>query len=171
MGWARRFLLALAILLGMLGAEARAMPIRASLSRWEAYIAEGPRTWPRRHAPPVTRNVREAMLQAIQVSHSTVNPFVAYLEWRRSRDPANFDYWHPRIGPMLAKLLPPIPITEPQTIHKSTRPSHPVTPGKPPHVVPPGVPEPNTLAMAAGLIATGLWWRKRLSRSMNAPRP
>jgi hypothetical protein len=76
------------------------------------------------------------------------NPLVEYLRWRRSLNPARFDHWHPRIGPMLATdvrvreslctHLEPQVVVPPRTV-----PNRPVT----------HAPEPSTAGISLVLVA------------------
>lgn len=139
--------------------SAQATPIRSSLARWETFVEGGPRIWKARHAPPLVLSVREALQQAVMGPAATENPFVQYLMWRRSLNPARFDHWHPFLGPRIHELVP--------VVHHASRPSvspHERPPLHPePQVIPP-VPEPDTILIAMALIGSGVWWRKRFRR-------
>lgn len=137
----------------------RAMPIRSSLVRWEQFVEGGPRVWKREHAPPLVLSVRRALQAAVMGRDATVNPFVQYLTWRRSLNPARFDHWHPFLGPRIHELLPHLPhVSRPSVSPHERPPLHPE-----PQVIPP-VPEPDTILIAMALIGSGVWWRKRYRR-------
>lgn len=89
------------------------------------------------------------------------SPYFQYLLWRRSLNPARFDYYHPRLGPLLESItqlpqevFPPLipPVTPPVT-------PPPITPTIPVIPVTPQVPEPSTLLIGLMLGAGGLWAR------------
>lgn len=98
--------------------------------------------------------------------------FVDYLRWRRSLNPARFDYYHPRVGQML-QWEPPIPqgnpppTTTPPVDPQGQNPRPPVTPPPvipPPEEPPPVIPEPSTALIMASLFAAGWWARRRRAR-------
>jgi hypothetical protein len=109
-------------------------------------------------------------------------PLVAYLHWRRSLDPTRFDFFHPRIGPLLerdlllressistastplAQLVPPpvpsLPPAPPQP--------HPFVPGPPLPPTPPcpHTPEPSSALIATLLLGSGAWLRRNAGRRL-----
>jgi hypothetical protein len=83
------------------------------------------------------------------------SPFLRYLLWRRGLDPARFDHYHPRIGPILASF--PFPSPSPPT---SLPTAHPEPPPSIPQPQGLNVPEPPTTTLALALIAAAFWWRR-----------
>lgn len=83
-------------------------------------------------------------------------PFVEYLHWRQSLDPTRFDYYHPRLGRLLAEQnLVPVTVTTPSIPNPGTPTTTPPT--SPPISPPQGqtiVPEPGMLSIAAMMIAS-----------------
>lgn len=77
--------------------------------------------------------------------------FVDYLRWRRSLNPARFDFYHPRIGLVLRNEPPVVPIQpdEPPVRPQTQRPP-----------APPQVPEPSSALVVVGLFGAS-WWACR----------
>jgi hypothetical protein len=162
--WTKMFL-ASVVVAAWQSKPAEASPIwsarQSALSQWRAFVSAGPSLWSSVHAPPITMGVRFAMLRGLGSANPTSDPFVEYLEWRRNRAPARFDHWHPRLGPWLSHLLPPL-VPQPQTVNPKPPGTNPKPPSNPPpQVNPPSVPEPGTWAIALMLLGSGVWWRSR----------
>jgi hypothetical protein len=102
-------------------------------------------------APHFSAGVRITMADSSLME----TPFVRYLLWRRGLDPARFDHYHPRIGPILASLSPPPP--SPPTSVPTTHPTPPPSIPQPQGL---NVPEPPTTLLALALIGAALWWRR-----------
>lgn len=156
-----RMLLGIGLLLVVWpSSKAQATPIRSPLARWERFVQGGPSVWSRVHAPPLILSVREALRRAVSGSDTSVNPMAQYLLWRRNRNPLRFDQWHPFLGPQIRNFVPHLPPpTKPSVVPREKPPFHPQ-----PQIIP-SVPEPNTILIAAMLIGSALWWRKRHGRS------
>ncbi len=163
-GW-RRVLLGIVILAALQARPACASPIRIRASEarieneWASFLAGGSRLWASVHAPPITLGIRLAMFQSLSGSSSQANPFVQYLVWRHNLDPARFNFWHPRMGPIIERL--PAPTVAPQTLTNPGSTTPPVLPPPQPTIIPPPVPEPGSLAIAAVLIGAGVCWKRR----------
>ncbi len=116
------------------------------------------------NVPPILRAM------AARGMYSADTPLMQYLQWRRSLNPARFDYYHPRLGPSLAQTTwtpsptptPPCTCTPCQQVQPQREPR--TEPQGPPWTEPPAVPEPSTGVMALTLIGAACWWRRR-SRS------
>jgi hypothetical protein len=89
-------------------------------------------------------------------------PFVQYLIWRRNLDPMRFDFYHPRVGPLLAAqtmtppTIPVIPTVVPPVI-PSLRVSDAPVPVIPPVNV--SAPEPSSAVIVTALFAAVFCWR------------
>lgn len=81
-------------------------------------------------------------------------PFVDYLNWRRSLDPARFDHYHPNVGPELALPAPHLMPTPAATATGGGT-KHPFRPA------PQNLPEPGSLGIAVVLLGAGLAVRNR----------
>jgi hypothetical protein len=158
---------------------------------WTNYLAKGPQVWSQTHAPAFTPAIKSTIWQVLKTdtqAQSLANPMIDYLLWRQSLNPTRFARNHPNLSPALTQLLntptlppnvppptfTPVPQTavSPQTVvppqtlvspHTLTPPA-PLTPPLSQTVIPPAVPEPNSLILAAGMVGWGLWWRRRMSR-------
>jgi hypothetical protein len=95
------------------------------------------------------------------------SPFVSYMTWRESLNPKRFDSFHTELAKVLRKVKTP---TSSGTPPESIIPPSGSTPILPPNftpdtptqgLIPPNTPEPSTGVIAAGLIAAGLYVRKR----------
>lgn len=104
---------------------------------------------------------QSATATALPSASFVESPYFQYLLWRRSLNPARFDYYHPRLGPLLESItqlpqevFPPlIPPIVPQVTPPPTKPTVPEIP------VVPQVPEPSTLLIGLVLTAGGFWAR------------
>jgi hypothetical protein len=167
-------------LVGTPGGRVEASPIRQyqltarAGAAWSSYLAGGAQLWAQRAAPRITAGVRMAMAQALGSANPRLSPWVQYLLWRQSLNPARFDRWHPQMVPFLSNLPPvknvcPCPCTT-CTPSKPIKPQQHHGPGKTPSpgtILPPGptVPEPNTLLISVALIGSGFLWRYHTGRS------
>ena len=147
-------------------AEAAAIRNSAKLDRsggqtWSAFVLAKPAYWRTHQAPAFTPAVRARIWRMLRSSDPTAHPIINYLLWRRSLRPGRFDYFPPRLGPTLARLLDqPVTVTAPQNLIPS--PTTPVPSPSVPQTVDPNVPEPSTVFVALIMGIWGLWSRKRL---------
>ncbi|WP_422926896.1 PEP-CTERM sorting domain-containing protein [Singulisphaera sp. PoT] len=122
------------------------------LRAWVNFLNAGQQLWSEVKSPPVTLAVRKIMAQALSQANAASSPWVQYLTWRRDLNPTRFDFYHPFLGPQIENLPPPNP--QPQTIDPP-----------PPTVVPPPpgptVPEPSSWMLSLGVLASGVYWRRR----------
>jgi hypothetical protein len=129
--------------------------------RWARFLAGGPALWSVVRSPKIP----SGLVLAMQNGELVETPFVEYLLWRRSLNPARFDHYHPFVGPELGMLIPPptTPVTPPGG----------TTSGGPPPVNPQpenGVPEPTGLFAFATLAAwAAVIWRRRPSEEASQP--
>jgi hypothetical protein len=158
---------------------------------WSNYLAKGPQTWSTVHAPPFTPAIRSTIWQVLKSdtqAQQLTNPMIDYLLWRQSINPTRFATNHPHLSPALTQLLnslevpstiPPPAVTPPQaTVPQGITPPAtlipPATQSVPPttqsvspqSVMPPAVPEPGSLVLAAGMIGWGVWWARRSRQSL-----
>jgi hypothetical protein len=132
---------------------------------WDRYFAHALQVRSLRVQGPPALMVLSAA-PAAQVSNSA---FVDYLLWRRSLNPARFDFYHPFLAPILIQTQVPQPpnipslpgsLLPPTTVIPSTVPpdSPPDTPPPPPQV-----PEPSSwlvlLGMFTAAVAARRWAR------------
>jgi hypothetical protein len=95
---------------------------------WQKFLDGGAAHWSKADPPTIDLHIRVLMDKALHSPHAATNRNVQYLEWRRSLNPARFDHWHPKMGPMLQGLIPPAStshpssgtVTQPQTIAPGT---------------------------------------------------
>jgi hypothetical protein len=109
-----------------------------------------------------------AVLRNIQSEKGLLHEssFVAYLQWRRSLAPARFDFYHPGIGRAIitdhqvrqtvveAPPVVPIPINPAPGV---------ISPPDDTVIPPVATPEPSSWVIAAVLLGTGIWARRRSS--------
>lgn len=138
-----------------------AQPIRATRAQpglgaaWSRFLAAGPTHWSTARPPGIPSG-----LHLVTTGGQLVEtPFVDYLFWRRSLNPARFDHYHPVVGPELGLLLPPP--TNPTPVPVGLTISGPPPFNPQPEI---GTPEPAALPMALTLIAVGVWYRRRVGR-------
>jgi hypothetical protein len=137
-------------------------------SAWDRYFARALATHEMRVKSPGAVGVLALTEAATGGLPQTA--LVQYLEWRRSLNPARFDFYHPGLGPLLQpqvvtppqlggeKITPPPPSNPPVNPPENPPENPPVLP---PDVPPPSVPEPSSLAVAAAMLAAGAWARRR----------
>jgi hypothetical protein len=130
----------------------------ASYQTWSEYLMGGPSVWAAVAHPQLNQAIEASMWKSIKSDPPPeTSPVVNFFLWKQSLDPARFDHYHPNIAKALAKIKAEMassptttstsPNDQPQTL---TPPSTPST-----------VPEPATLALAIGMTAYALWWRRR----------
>lgn len=124
---------------------------------WGRFLSGGPALWAVARSPRIPSG--STLLS--QNGRLVETPFVDYLLWRRSLNPARFDHYHPFLGPALGSLLPP-----------PTTPTRPTpggrTGGGPPPVNPQpqnGVPEPGSILVGLVLASAALASRPRHPRA------
>ena len=145
---------------------------------WTHFLAAGETTWSTRHAPAFTPAINSTIWQVLNTdtqAQSLANPMIDYLLWRRSLDPQRFTANHPNLSPALAQLLntpslpagvpPPTYTPVPQSTVAPQTVSGPPSPTAVPDALPPAVPEPSSLLLAATMTGVGLLWRHRLGKA------
>ena len=115
---------------------------------WAQFLAGGIPLWSVEPSPPIP----EGLILPKENGVLVPTPFVEYLAWRRSLDPARFDQYHPIVGPELGQL--------PQTI--TPPPGGTSTGGG---VPPLNTPEPGSLMIAAMLIGAAVSWGRYARRA------
>jgi hypothetical protein len=133
---------------------------REAAHSWSAYLLAGPKLWSSVIHPSVTPEVRTSIWHALRTDAAETNPWVHFLLWKQSLDPARFARNHPHVAPVLnriaaAKLA--TPVTQPSTPPSTS------TPLTEPQTLTPAVPEPGPWLLALGMTGWGLWWRRRQS--------
>lgn len=119
---------------------------------------------------PISENQIADQLLKLMARNGGVLPdnvFVESLARRRNMDPGRFDFWHPHIGAILAArtptpVVPPTIVTAQQVVPPPKTPPPPVIQDTPPPIVH-GTPEPASILVALGLVASAGWLRKRAS--------
>ncbi|MGC8642026.1 MAG: hypothetical protein ACP5XB_19345 [Isosphaeraceae bacterium] len=138
---------------------------------WTNFLDKGEQTWSRTPAPSFSPAIRSTIWQVLKTdsqAQSLNNPMIDYLLWRRSLDPQRFLLNHPSLSPALAQLLnaPALPVTPPTpTAIAPQTVSGPPAPIASSSTLPPPVPEPNSLLLAATMTVVGLFCRHRLARA------
>jgi hypothetical protein len=192
----RRILVGLFLVGAIPAGTARSGPIQhrqattqgnPAFTAWNRFLAGGETEW-EHHAPPkITAQIHVLMNRALNSADPTANANVQYLMWRRDLDPARFDHWHPRIGPML-QALETSPATTPVTTspqvltppsssmpgssaiatNPSPAPSVTSEPSTGPQTTSPApesIPEPGAFSIALVLIGAGLCWHRWYGRT------
>ena len=146
--------------LGLLAGPAVASPIRShhlivvnnaqSLGpAWARFLAGGVSLWEIARPPRFPSGL---VLPTNSKGTLVDTPFVEYLHWRRSLDPARFDLVHPNIATELGQFVPPT--AGGTSTGGGTKPFNPA---------PQNLPEPATLPIAIVLGGAGLAWRRRIA--------
>jgi hypothetical protein len=160
-------------------AAAHHMELTASdvtvFKEWSKYLLKGPSLWAKAEHPPVTAAVWSAIWQSVRTDPGASDPMVNFLLWKQSIDPPRFAHYHPTLAPALhrialarssPKLLSHVLTTATNSCGPSTSPSnHPTHPTitSQHNLIPPSVPEPSMLLIAAGMTA----WAVRAVRGRN----
>jgi hypothetical protein len=129
---------------------------------WSAYLLAGPKLWSSVIHPSVTPEVRATIWHALRTDADETNPWVHFLLWKQSLDPARFAHYHPHVAPVLDRISAEKVTT---LITQLTSPPDTNTPLSDPLTQPqtltPSVPEPTPWLLALGMTGWGLWWRRR----------
>jgi hypothetical protein len=125
---------------------------------WSAYLLAGPKLWSSVIHPTVTPDVRTSIWHALRTDAAEANPWVHFLLWKQSLDPARFARNHPHVAPVLNRISADTPITP---VTQTTSPRSTSTPLTEPQTLTPSVPEPGPWLLALGMTGWGLWWRRR----------
>lgn len=145
----------------------------ATFKEWSRYLLAGPSAWAEVDHPPVTEAVRSAIWTSVRTDPGGTDPMVDYLLWKQSIDPTRFAHYHPRLAPALhriamARTSPVVsPPQSPTTTVSasgggtSSPPAASTAPGslEPQNLLPPSVPEPGMVLLAAGMTA---WFVRRM---------
>jgi hypothetical protein len=125
---------------------------------WSAYLLTGPKMWSSVIHPSVTPEVRASIWHALRTDATEANPWMHYLLWKQSLDPARFARNHPHVAPLLDRIPRESVITP---VTQTTSPPSTSTPLIEPQTLTPAVPEPGPWLLALGMTGWGLWWRRR----------
>lgn len=118
---------------------------------WGGFLSGGQSVWETAKAP----RFPSGLALPSHLGRLVDTPFVDYLSWRRSLDPARFDHYHPNVGPELALMTTPVRATPAATTMGGV-PKHPFRP------TPQNLPEPGSLGIAFVLLGAGLAVRNRV---------
>jgi hypothetical protein len=138
---------------------------REAARSWSAYLLAGPKLWSSVIHPSVTPEVRNSIWHALRTDAAETNPWVHFLLWKQSLDPARFARNHPHVAPVLNRIST-VKVVTPVTQTSSTPGTGtPVTstPLTQPQTIAPAVPEPGAWLLAVGMTGWGLWRRRRRS--------
>jgi hypothetical protein len=138
---------------------------------WSAYLLGGPGLWSSVIHPRVTPAVETAIWKAIRSDRGEASPWIRFLLWKQSLNPARFARFHPKVAlaldrisatPTQAQVLPPTtPATNPTSGSGDA--------GEPPTQAQ-QIPEPSTWLIAVGMAGWGAWWHRR-KRWQSSSRP
>jgi hypothetical protein len=135
-----------------------ALEEREAAHSWTAYLLAGPKLWRSVIHPSVTPEVRASIWHALRTDADEANPWVHFLLWKQSLDPARFARNHPHVAPVLNRISADTLITP---VTHTTSPPYTSTPLTEPQTLTPAVPEPGPWLLALGMTGWGLWWRRR----------
>jgi hypothetical protein len=151
------------------GIPASELPV---FEEWSRYLLAGPTTWAKVEHPPWTQAVQKAVWQSIKTDPGPTDPMINFLLWKQAIDPPRFAHYHPTLAPALHRIAMTrskalVPQEGPTTTSTgsvggtpttaSTPTTSPTT--SPQNLVPPSVPEPSMLLLAAGMMA---WFVRRV---------
>ena len=147
---------------------------------WSRYLLKGPTMWAEVVHPPVTSAVRLAIWHSVRTDPGGADPMVNFLLWKQSIDPTRFAHYHPKLAPALHKIalarsspkllshvVPMAPGSGGPSTPASRHPTHPTTTSQD-NLIPPAVPEPSMLLIAAGLTAWAVRRARRRHRDRDA---
>lgn len=120
---------------------------------WIRFLNGGQALWAVVKPPPIPSH----LVLARQNGFLVETPFVDYLYWRRSLNPARFDLFHRTLGPALGQLTPPSATGVSATGITPQASTPPTTNAVPQN----GVPEPSGLAIGLMLVGVALVLRHR----------
>jgi hypothetical protein len=132
---------------------------------WSEYLTGGPSVWSAVIHPPVTKSVEGAIWKAIHKDPGESSPWIQFLLYKQSLDPARFAFFHPQVSKALARLAtapktPTQALTPPPTTPSST-PSSPPTQGQ--SITP--IPEPSTWLLTLGFSGWACWRFRRARKA------
>jgi len=135
----------------------------ASLARtgmfrsWSEYLMGGPSVWSSVIHPPVTPGVESAIWKAIRTDPGETSPWIEFLVYKQSLDPARFAHYHPKLSPALDRL------SASPTAAQTLNPDSPTTSTggtTAPLTEAQQIPEPATWLLAIGMAGWGAWCRR-----------
>jgi hypothetical protein len=141
--------------------EAAILAVRTEHGSWSAYLLAGPKLWSTQIHPRVTADVRTSIWHALGSDAPESTPWVRFLLWKQSLDPARFARNHPHVAPVLNRISATKNLITPVTQSDTTTPPSTTTPLTQPQTLTPAMPEPRPWLLALGMTGWGLWWRRR----------
>jgi hypothetical protein len=130
---------------------------------WSRYLLAGPTAWAEVEHPPWTQAVQSAVWESIKTDPGPTDPMINFLLWKQAIDPPRFDHYHPTLAPALHRIAKwrlktlvshegPTTTSTGSIWGTSTTPTTTPTTSQD-NLVPPPVPEPSMLLLAAGMTA------------------
>jgi len=134
---------------------------RAGMFRsWPEYLLGGPSVWSSVIHPRVTPGVEAAIWKAIRTDPGETSPFIQFLLYKQSLDPARFAFYHPKLSPALDRLSASPTAAQVLTPSSSTTPTGGTT--SPPTEAQ-QIPEPATWLLAVGMAGWAAWRHRHKS--------
>jgi hypothetical protein len=134
---------------------------RSSGSRaWSHYLLAGPRLWSSVVHPQLTPAVDSAIWKALRTDRTEQNPWIHFLLYKQSLNPARFDRYHPNVAIALRRISAS-PVSARVLTPATTPSSTPSTGTDTPLVEGQQIPEPAAWLLAVGMAGWGAWWRHR----------
>jgi len=127
----------------------------------------GPSVWSTIVHPPVSPSVESAIWKAIRTDPGDTSPWLQFMLYKQSLDPARFAFFHPKVSKALNRLSAAT-TTQAQAVNPpSTTPSGSTSspPTEAQSITP--IPEPRTWLLALGLTGWGVWRFRR--RELGSP--
>jgi hypothetical protein len=141
-------------------AHIAAMASAGAYRTWSEYLTGGPSVWSTVIHPPVTPSVESAIWKAIRTDPGESSPWVQFMLYKQSLDPARFAFFHPKVSVALDRLSKATTTRAQFVSPPATMPSGSTTsPTEGQSIT--SIPEPATWLLAMGLTWWGVWRFRR----------